>query len=183
MKKTALLVFLVSLTAYSYSQTPKAEWYAEQGRLAITNKKYKEAIKLLDTAINMDASKSLVYLNRGVAKGKLEEYVEALADYDKAIEMGEDRFEVWYNRGVAKYFLKDYTNAIPDFEKAVKHDSTSADSYLFLGYSTEFLESYPASVAYLSKAIKPAVLPIAQCVIYAWKNMMQPYRIATNRLH
>ena len=76
MKRAIYLVLFISLVADSYSQD--TTYYAKKGRQALIDKKYKEAIKFLDTAISMGASSLEVYYNRGVAKGMLEEFLEAL---------------------------------------------------------------------------------------------------------
>ena len=82
--------------------------------------KYKEAIPLLDKAIEKDPENIYALLNRGVDKSILGNYQGAVEDYNRIIEIDTANSLALLNRGKNKTRLGDYDGALIDFEKAIK---------------------------------------------------------------
>jgi len=81
--------------------------------------KYKEAILLLNKAIEKDPNNIYALINRGVDKSILEDYNGAIDDYSKVIEINPDNILAYLNRGKNKKRIKNYQGAIEDFDKAI----------------------------------------------------------------
>jgi len=91
--------------------------------------KYKEAIILLDQAIEKDPKNIYALLNRAVDKSILEDYTGALEDYSTIIGIDPDNTLAIFNRGKNKWRLEDFSGAIADFNKAIK---TKGGEHLYI---------------------------------------------------
>ena len=69
------------------------------------------------------------YINRALAKRKLEDYYGAIADYTKAIELDLTSAVPYVGRGWAKTLIDDYAGGISDFNKAIELDPNYATAY------------------------------------------------------
>jgi tetratricopeptide (TPR) repeat protein len=96
MKKITCLFLLISITAYSFSQTKKAIGYAEKGRQAFLQERYLETIRFYDTALSIDPTLSLAFVHRGLAKSKAKQYADAIMDYNTQSDCTRRRKECGY---------------------------------------------------------------------------------------
>jgi tetratricopeptide (TPR) repeat protein len=92
-----ILLFLSNLL---FAQT--AESYFDKSVIKYNKLNYKEAIRLLDSAIILNSGYSEAYNARGLAKGYIQDYKGAIADYNNAIEINPDYGMAYHNRGIAK---------------------------------------------------------------------------------
>ena len=102
-----------------------AEYYFEQGFAKAERKRYEEAIKDCDKAIEINPNYAKAYNNRGFAKADLQQYEEAIKDYDKAIEINPNYAKAYNNRSVAKQLktIKEQTDiraGIKEIKKLIK---------------------------------------------------------------
>ncbi|MDI1232851.1 MAG: hypothetical protein PSX81_01065 [bacterium] len=81
--------------------------------------KYREAILLLDKAIEKDQKNIKALLDRAVDKSIIKDYKGSIEDYSKIIELDYDNGLAFLNRGKNKKRLEDYVGAIADFDKAI----------------------------------------------------------------
>jgi len=79
---------------------------------------YKEAILLLDKAIQKDEKLLGAYINRGADKSALGNYEEAIIDYKKALSIDIDNTMALVNIGNNYKRLKDYYQAIDYYNQA-----------------------------------------------------------------
>ncbi len=107
MKHLALLafIFLVSCSKSQDSYLAEAEFFENQG-------KYKEAIKVLDKAIEVDKNNLGAYINRGADKAALGNYKAAIIDYKKALEIDSINPIVLLNIGNNYKRLNDYRSSV-----------------------------------------------------------------------
>ena len=110
----ATFLFLISCDFKS------SEYYNSEAEKLEKEGKYKEAILLLDKAIEKDSKNIYALLNRGADKSILDDYSGAIVDYSTVIEIDNDNALAYLNRGKNKKRLDDFYGAIEDFEKAIK---------------------------------------------------------------
>jgi lipoprotein NlpI len=61
---------------------------------------YKEAISSFDKAIELDASRAELFINRGISSYSINQFTAAVADFDWAIQLFPDFTEAYYWRGL-----------------------------------------------------------------------------------
>jgi tetratricopeptide (TPR) repeat protein len=142
MKKILFVFMMLVIAIPIFAADPDVDKYFSDGKAAFDMKKYDEAIKCFDKAIeldpkNVEAYKSRgstkdfnevikldpkdenAYCNRGFVKDDLKDYAGAIVDYDKVIELiPKSSAYVYYRRGISKYHLGDKRDALEDLKKA-----------------------------------------------------------------
>ncbi len=80
----------------------------------------REALKVLDQAVEWASGYEMLFLDRGIVRQDLGDLGGALADYDKAIELKPDFAMAYLDRGTAKHQKKDFDGAIADYTRAIE---------------------------------------------------------------
>ncbi len=114
----AITYILIILTLGS-CDFKSSEYYNSEAEKLEKEGKYKEAILLLNKAIEKDPENIYALMNRGVDKSILEDYIGAIDDYSKIIEIDPDNTLAYLNRGKNKKRIEDFQGAIEDFDKAI----------------------------------------------------------------
>lgn len=117
MKQIIIILSILTFTSCDFKSS--ADYTSEAEKLEKEGK-YKEAIPLLDKAIEKDPENIYALINRGVDKSILEDYQGAIDDYNRIIEIDSANALAFLNRGKNKMRLDDHDDAIIDFEKAIK---------------------------------------------------------------
>jgi tetratricopeptide (TPR) repeat protein len=110
-----ILILLTSLIACDFKSAE--EYFADAAKLS-EQEKYKEAIALLDKAIEKDNKFVGAYINRGADKSSLGDYKAAIEDYNKVLLIDPKNTLALYNIGNNYKRLKDYITAIEFYNKA-----------------------------------------------------------------
>jgi tetratricopeptide (TPR) repeat protein len=136
MKQLALILTIIFLLISCDFKTTQdylneAEKLSEQG-------KYKEAIELLDKAIDKDQKYLGAYINRGANKSSLKNYEEAIRDYRIVLDLDPKNTLALYNVGNNYKRLENYKTAINFYNKAF--DTKGGQSH-YLDLSTSDLVS------------------------------------------
>ena len=126
MKQILFILTILFLTSCDFKSS--ADYNAE-AEILEQEGKYKEAIELLDIAIEKDPENIYALTNRAVDKSILEDYKGAIDDYSRIIEVDPDNTLAFFNRGKNKKRLEDYMGAIDDFNKAI---STKGEGDLYI---------------------------------------------------
>ena len=117
MKRLLSILILYSLFIVSCNSSDK---YVEQGRVYLKEGKFREAVQVLNQAIEADDANSEAFNSRGVAYFELKEYANAALDYDQAIKLKPDFYRPYYNRGLLKVAQNDLTGALKDYSDAIR---------------------------------------------------------------
>jgi len=126
MKQLPFIFTLLILTACDFKSS---EDYHKEANGLEKQKKYKEAIVILDKAIEKDPKNIKALLDRGVDKSIIEDFKGSIIDYTRVIEIDHDNGLAFLNRGKNKKRIEDYTGAIADFNEAI---STKGGENLYL---------------------------------------------------
>ena len=71
-------------------------------------------------AIQLEPDNAAAYVNRGSAKGQINQLLEAIADYNHAIRLRPDYALAYYNRGSTKVTQKLFKDARADLHTALE---------------------------------------------------------------
>ncbi len=110
-----LLIFFISFIACDFKSSN--DYFTDAEKLS-GQEKYKEAIILLDKAIEKDNKFLGAYINRGADKSALGDYKSAIEDYKNALEIDPENTLAFYNIGNNYKRLKDYRTAIENYNNA-----------------------------------------------------------------
>lgn len=127
--KMKLLPIIFSLAILTGCDFKSSEDYHKEANKLEQEKKFKEAILLLDKASEKDPSNIKALLDRAVDKSTIEDFKGAIDDYSKVIELDPNNCLAYLNRGKNKKRLKDYKGAIADFDKTI---STKGGESIYL---------------------------------------------------
>ena len=106
----------------------------------------KGALADYDKAIWLNPDDAEAYLNRGIARNKLEQYFDAITDFDTAIRLKPNYADAYYNRGVAKDNLGQHNAAIKDYDTAIQLKPNLAQDYLNRGNIKYELGLYSSAI-------------------------------------
>src|SRR6185437_2589195 len=135
--------------------------YASRARAYADMYKYREAMRVFDTAIKFDPTDYLTYYLRAVAyEDDFARYDLAVADFDTAERLASREnpdVRIYVNRGVAYNDLQKYDLAAKDFTKAMKVEPTDAIASIAsadLGSVEDLLDHHDLAIRYYDDAIR-----------------------------
>lgn len=124
------------------------------GLLNHQKKKFEQALKFYDKAVENKTTFYGDYINRGIVNVELKNYMNALKDYDQAIKMKPDNSLVYYNRGLLRATLGDDNNAYQDLDKVIKADSSLLEARYNMAMLSERLKKYPRAISEYNKILE-----------------------------
>jgi tetratricopeptide (TPR) repeat protein len=139
----------------------------------INQKKFKEAILLLDEIIIIDCLNSQAYFQRGISYYGIQKYNKAINDFNKVISIEPEnvngytklantiQYATWagkikvaeLNSPIGNSKTEYYQTAIQYCEKAIQLDSKHIDAYFIKGECLRYLNKYSDAVNYFSKVV------------------------------
>ena len=124
----SFIMFLTIIYLISGCNLKSADDYLIESNKLADNKKYKEAIALLDKAIEKDPNHRGAYLNRGLCHEKLKDFDSAILDYTALLRIDPNNVAALYNIGTCKYDLNLFQEAIEYYNKALVTKGYSIES-------------------------------------------------------
>lgn len=124
------------------------------GGIFFENKKYVEALRSYNSAINFCSNNAEYYYNRGVAFSKLSLYHEAISDFSKAISLDATYLDAYFCRGIAKGNLNLPQEEMKDYSKAISLDSTYYKAYLNRGIVRDQIGDFEGAMKDHNKSIE-----------------------------
>jgi len=131
--------------------------WLEKGKSFLNAKKYDDAIKAYDKAIELDPepdNAAGAYFGRGVVynmKGQLDRAIE---DFNKAIELYPDYAHVYVSRGYVYSRKGQYDKAIMNFNKAIELYPDYANTYFGRGLAYYMKGQYDRAILDYNKTIE-----------------------------
>lgn len=120
----------------------------------IVEKKFEEAIKLSNEAIEKDNKNYELYVGRASLKNVIGLYEDAIKDYNIAIELNNKDPKIYWQRGYTKSILIDYKGAIEDFDTAIKLGINAPRIFLDRGVIKSNLHDHTDAINDFNIAIK-----------------------------
>ena len=117
----------------------------------LTNGNYKGALKDYDIAMRIDNRDPNLWLNRGLAKEKLNDLIGAFNDYTQAIDRQERFTKAWLNRGNVLMKQQRFADAIEDYTVAILHQPDYGYAYLNRALAKHYIKE-PTACSDLKQA-------------------------------
>ena len=127
--------------------------FVNLGSSLIQSKKYEEALKTIDKAIDFNSNDYAAWCLRSINLSCLKKYGEALTNLDKAINCNSDEFYAWHIRATILHILERYEEALNDFNKAIDLYSDDPESWKSRGNTLCVLRRYEEALNDFNKAI------------------------------
>jgi tetratricopeptide (TPR) repeat protein len=128
------------------------DWF-KQGNTHYEAKRYEEALRCYDQAVNLDAGNAHAWNNRGICLAELNRHKEAIPSYAKALQNDPKYVAAWCNLGISLSALSRDEEALQCFDKALNFDAKHSiiwqkkgDSLRSLGRREEAITSYETAV-------------------------------------
>ena len=150
-----------SLTEYNRaiarvaSDVPGAEipWYGKGATLILLGR-YEEALRAIDTALDINPRSEVAWVNKGNALTRLGRLIDALRCFNAAIKVN-PRFEVaWNNKGNALARMGKFEEALPCYEHALELDPGYRGAWVNKGYVLTKLGRFDEAASCADQALR-----------------------------
>ncbi|MEZ5307280.1 MAG: tetratricopeptide repeat protein [Pyrinomonadaceae bacterium] len=125
-----------------------------RGDVAAGNRKFKDAVKEYDKAVEIDPENPDVYKKRAEANLGRGDEKSALEDYNKVISLEPQNAKAYVERGNVHRTMKHTEEALDDYRRASMIDPKSPDGFLASGFLKVEKEDYIGAVNDLNSAIR-----------------------------
>lgn len=130
MKKNYLFLVFILFALPAISQT--SEELVEQAGDAIDKGELKQALQLVNKAIEIDGKNAYAYSRRGEIYLQMRHLTEAFGDYDKAIRLDPENALMYNCRAIAYYTIQHPDEAIMDYNDAIKYAKNDSLKYMIM---------------------------------------------------
>lgn len=128
--------------------------FVRSGNLAYEERRYSDAIKEYEAAIQKDPNCATAYNNQALAYRRKKMYEESVIASSKAIELDPNYAMAYSNRGFAYSGLEKYTEAIEDYSRAIEINPNFASAYNNRGYAYKAIDKINKAIEDYTKAIE-----------------------------
>jgi tetratricopeptide (TPR) repeat protein len=135
--------------------TPGAEvpWYGKGASLILLGR-YDEALRAIDTALDMNPRNEVAWLNKGNALTKMGRLLDALRCFDASLKVN-PRYEVaWNNKGNTLARLGHFEEALACYERALAIDPEYRGAWVNKGYVLTKLGRYDEATSCADRALR-----------------------------
>jgi tetratricopeptide (TPR) repeat protein len=123
------------------------------GVVDIQRRNYAEAVRKINSALELNPNLGEAFNNRGTALRELKRLDEALASHDKAIALKPDYAEAFNNRGNVLLELKCFDEALASYDRAIALKPDYAEAFHNRGAAAKELKRLDEALACYDKAI------------------------------
>lgn len=134
------------------SEVERTEW--DRARRLIDDRKYAEAIAILNGLLAEDRDAPKLYAHRGYSFYQLEDYTHAIQDFDVAISAMPSAVNTLFLRGRSLEELERFDDAIKDYRRVIAINPQTADAHAQLGYCLEMLGSMEEAKSAYEEALR-----------------------------
>lgn len=124
----------------------------QAGRALMQQGKFKEALPLLNKAVEANAS-AATFNTRGVAYFQMKEYENALLDYEQALKIDPENYQPYFNRAKLRVVKNETDAALSDFAEAIRRSPQTTDIYLDRGQLFDLLGQLDNALTDFDKAV------------------------------
>lgn len=127
--------------------------YYLYGKIKLNRKEYISAIASYNSAEKNGYYRSIMFKERGIAKGFTDDFKGAVEDFDKIIYLNNNDAETYFLRAIAKNYLNNYNSSISDLDQAILLDKNYASAYNYRGIIYSKLEDYANAIFDFKKTL------------------------------
>ena len=113
----------------------------------------RNALDVLNKAINLQPNNSLSWSGKGDALYQLGNYPQALSAYQKATKLDPNSADNWLKQGKVLARLENFTEAIAAYDQALKLEQADGEIYHFRGRALYQLQQYQAALTMQETAL------------------------------
>jgi tetratricopeptide (TPR) repeat protein len=132
----------------------KPEDHNSRGVDLLFKKRYEDALKTFDKALELNPNYAEAWANKGIVFGKLNRHEDALKTFDKALELKPDAADVWVNKGIVFGMLNHLEVALKTFDKALKLKPDDAGAWYNKGVALSKLNRHEDALKAFDKALE-----------------------------
>lgn len=147
-----LILFLV--VPLSIAAQINADHFIFNGKQAIMNNEYPQAIELFNQVISVRPDLFEPYFLRAIAKYNLGDYKGAEHDLSSAINIKPNYPEALLYRGICRERMMNFNDAISDFDRALKLEPYNAEIYVSKAFTKSMMQEHNAAIEVCNQAIK-----------------------------
>lgn len=148
-----IFVGAVGLILFAPKNLNHAKQLYQKGISKYNKADYKQAIKLLSRAININPQYSSAYNSRGDAYYRLGNYQKSQQDSSAAIRHNPKDANAYYDRAFSLYLIGEFNGAIIDYNQAIKLNPEYANAYYGRGLARHEIKENDKAIEDLDRAI------------------------------
>jgi tetratricopeptide (TPR) repeat protein len=149
------LLFILFITLpLSLAAQINVNHFIFNGKQAIVNNEFSEAIQLFNQVINVRPELHEPFFLRAIAKYNLGDYKGAEQDLSAAIEIKPNYPEALLYRGICRERLMNFNDAISDFDRALKLEPYNAEVYVSKAFTKSMMQEHATAIDVCDQAIK-----------------------------
>ncbi len=133
-------------------------WYGKGATLILLGR-YAEALRAIDTALDINPRNEVAWLNKGNALMRLGQHMDALRCFNAALKVNPKYEVAWNNKGNALARLEHYEEALRCYERALAIDSGYRGAWINMGYVLTKLGRYDEAASCADRALRLEVGP------------------------
>ncbi len=128
-------------------------WYGKGATLILLGR-YQEALKAIDTALDINPRNEVAWLNKGNALMKLGQHMDALRCFNAALKVNPKYEVAWNNKGNALARLGHFEESLRCYEKAITIDAGYRGAWINKGYVLTKLGRYDEAASCADRALR-----------------------------
>ncbi len=128
-------------------------WYGKGATLILLGR-YEEALRAIDTALDINPHNEVAWLNKGNALMKLGQHMDALRCFNAALKVNPKYEVAWNNKGNALARLGHYEEALRCYERALAIDGGYRGAWINKGYVLTKLGRYDEAASCADRALR-----------------------------
>jgi tetratricopeptide (TPR) repeat protein len=131
---SVISLVLANLSSPSAQMRDSPSDHAQQGTLFLSQGRWEEAIRALNTALQLDPNQAEIHANLGMAHYFKGDSASAIPEFQTAIRLDKERIDAAHGLGLALYDRGDFAGAVSAFRSSSQQNPAA---YYNLGNSLE----------------------------------------------
>lgn len=131
----------------------EAQEYLQMGQTLLGAEKPKEAVEMLNKALNCDPMNKITHITMGIAYAGMERYSEAKKSFNNAIKLDKTFADAFFQLGNVAFLEDDFSEGLNNYNQAIYFGYANAELYYNLGLVYEEREEYSEALRNYTKAI------------------------------
>jgi len=126
----------------------------QQGTDLHNQKKFAEAVAVLNRALDLDPNSSEAYRCRGMSKREQNDYAGAIVDFTQAVKLDSKDPKAYVGRGIAREKAGDVQGALADYSQGIALDPQYKNAWVFQGTLKLKQKDYLGAISDFDKALQ-----------------------------